>query len=90
MHLLKFLMNEQFQSAIAMTKDDNFFVRKTTSTVLNQVSDTPFVSVSVKDFCFGYQNGVINALGTLSKLANKQVPFEKFGLLAKVNIIKNI
>lgn len=55
------------------------------SSILNQVSDTPFVTVSVYDFCFGYQDAVIKALGTLAKLANKQAPFEKFGLFTKVN-----
>lgn len=68
-----------------MTKDENFLLRTGMSSLLNQVSDFPFVTVSVYDFCFGYQDSVIKTLGTLAKLANKPVPFEKFGLLLKVN-----
>lgn len=68
-----------------MTKDENFFIRKTMSSILNQMSDIPFVTVSVYDFCFGYQDDVIKTLGTLAKLANKPVPFDKFGLFIKVS-----
>lgn len=57
------------------------------SSILNQMSDYPFVTVSVYDFCFGYQDGVINTLATLAKFANKPVPFDKFGLLIKVDNI---
>lgn len=72
-----------------MTKDANFLIKRTVSSLLNQVSDeTPFVTVSVYDFCFGYQNSVIKALTAIGKLTNKPVPFEKFGLLSKVNKIK--
>ncbi|XP_050533291.1 scavenger receptor class B member 1-like [Daktulosphaira vitifoliae] len=70
-------------SAIALTKDENFFIRRTMSSILNQVSENPFVTVTVYDFCFGYQDNVVRALTTLSKLANKPPPFEKFGLLTK-------
>lgn len=67
----------------------NFFIRKSLSSLLNQVSDdTPFVTVSVNEFCFGYQNSIIKTLTTMGKLTNKPVPFEKFGLLSKVNRIK--
>lgn len=48
------------------------------------MSDTPFVTVSVFEFCFGYKNDIINALSTMAKLANKPVPFEKFGIFSKV------
>lgn len=68
-----------------MTKDENFFIRKTMSSILNQMSDTPFVTVSVYDFCFGYQDDMIKTLGTMAKLAKKKEPLEKFGLLIKVN-----
>lgn len=71
-----------------MTKDENFFVRNSMSTILSQLADFPFVTVTVKDFCFGYQDGVIKALAAMSKLANKPVPFDKFGLFIKVNKIK--
>lgn len=58
------------------------------SSILNQVSDdSPFVTVSVYDFCFGYQNSIIKTLTTIGKVTNKPVPFEKFGLLSKVNQI---
>lgn len=60
------------------------------SSILNQVSDFPFVTVSVYDFCFGYRDGVINTLATMAKLANKPVPFDKFGLLIKVDNNDNI
>lgn len=80
-----------FQSAIALTKDMNYFIRKPMSSLLNQVSDdTPFVTVSVNEFCFGYQNSIIKTLTAIAKLANKPVPFEKFGLLSKVNQMKQI
>lgn len=68
-----------------MTKDENFFIRKTMSSILDQVSDSPFVTVSVHDYCFGYQDDVIKALTTMARLANKPPPFEKFGLFIKVN-----
>ncbi|VVC37874.1 Hypothetical protein CINCED_3A020936 [Cinara cedri] len=70
-------------SAIALTKDENFLIRSGLSSLLSSVSEVPFVTVTVHDFCFGYQDAVINTLGTLAKLANKPVPFDKFGLLIK-------
>jgi len=57
------------------------------TSVLNHVSNFPFVTVSVHDFCFGYQDSVIRTLAGMAKFANKPVPFEKFGLLTKVNTI---
>ncbi|XP_060837161.1 lysosome membrane protein 2-like [Rhopalosiphum padi] len=70
-------------SAIALTIDENFLVRNAMTSVLNHVSNFPFVTVSVYDFCFGYQDSVIRTLAGMAKLANKPVPFEKFGLLSK-------
>ncbi|XP_025420985.1 lysosome membrane protein 2-like isoform X2 [Sipha flava] len=69
--------------AIALTKDENFFIRKSVSSYLDNASEYPFVVVSVYDFCFGYQNDMTNAINTLAKIGNKTPPFEKFGLFVK-------
>lgn len=73
-----------------MTIEENFIIRNAMSSFLNHVSNFPFVTVSVYDFCFGYQDDVIRALATMAKLGNKPIPFEKFGLLIKVNKIYKI
>lgn len=68
-----------------MTKEENFIIRNSVRMSLNGASDSPFVTVSVYDFCFGYQNDVIKTLSTLAKLSKNPVTFEKFGLLSKVS-----
>ncbi|XP_050430314.1 scavenger receptor class B member 1-like isoform X2 [Adelges cooleyi] len=70
-------------SAIALTKDENFLVRNAVSMIFNHISNFPFVTVSVHDFCFGYQDQMVSTIATLAQVANKPAPFEKFGLLIK-------
>lgn len=49
--------------------------------------DTPFVNMSVHDFCFDYQDDVIQSLNSLVNLGSRLALPEKFGLFSKVNTI---
>lgn len=76
-----FIPNVPFLSALALAKDTNSVKRTLIYTLLANLE--PFSKVKVQDALFGYDNPIITIGNALARITKKDVPFEKFGILAK-------
>lgn len=52
-------------------------------------NSSPFVKVKAHDYFFGYDDSLVKIAGKIARFLHKEMPFDKFGILAKVFFFNN-
>lgn len=74
-----------FQGIIAKMRELPGLVQLTLGAPLVQHFEaTPMITVSAHEFLFGYNDSFMSFVKGISKFAHKDLPFDKFGILAMV------
>ncbi|EZA60923.1 hypothetical protein DMN91_008241 [Ooceraea biroi] len=74
--------------ATALVRDLNFAMRFSLSTVLSTLHEKPFINVTTGGYVWGYDNPLFEMAKPFI-MFQRDIPFEKFGLLAMKNGTEN-
>uniref|UniRef100_A0A1B6F5N2 Scavenger receptor class B member 1 n=1 Tax=Cuerna arida TaxID=1464854 RepID=A0A1B6F5N2_9HEMI len=69
-------------SAVAMTKDAPSLIQMVVVATLESFYSSTMLNVQAHEFLFGYDDKFISLIRGAVKFLNKEMPFEKFGILA--------
>ncbi|XP_018902328.2 scavenger receptor class B member 1 isoform X1 [Bemisia tabaci] len=78
------LPNVPVIGAISQVKNYNTLYRRGLAFTLKwSENSSPFVKVKAHDYFFGYDDSLVKIAGKIARFLHKEMPFDKFGILAK-------